>query len=43
MSYGDINTVREVYECDHCRCGVHGDDVPVSRGLKRVNGVWDYA
>lgn len=43
VSYGDINTAREVYKCDHCRCGVHGDDMPVPKGFKRVNGVWDYA
>jgi hypothetical protein len=42
-SYKNINTPREVYKCGHCSCGVRGDDVPVPAGLKRVNGVWDYA
>lgn len=43
VSYGDINTSREVYECQHCHCKIAADDMPVPAGFKRVNGAWDYA
>lgn len=43
VPYKKINTPEEYYECAHCDCRMHGDDIPVPAGFIRVNGIWDYA
>lgn len=42
VSYDDINTSREVYECSECNCKVDAEDMPHA-GFVRRNGEWDHA
>lgn len=39
----NINTSREIYQCQHCSCNYHIDEAPVPPGYIRVNGQTDYA